>query len=89
MFNSYKPRAVAAVVPPARRTGGPPRAQWRKDVAPTVIAMTAEMRPDELTMRAVGTAWGCWRVLPKGRADILFLVAADLQTRQGEGGGEA
>jgi len=23
-----------------------------------------------------------WRVLPKGRADILFLVAADLQMRQ-------
>jgi len=22
-----------------------------------------------------------WRVLPKGRADILFLVAADLQMR--------
>jgi len=25
-----------------------------------------------------------WRVLPKGRADILFLVASDLQTRQTE-----
>jgi hypothetical protein len=23
-----------------------------------------------------------WRALPKGRADILFLVACDLQTRQ-------
>jgi len=35
------------------------------------------------------TAWGLqhpqvWRVLPKGRSDILFLVASDLQTRQAE-----
>ena len=42
---------------------------------------------DELTMRAVAHRMGLrdpqvWRVLPKGRADILFLVAADLPTRQ-------
>ena len=87
MFNSHKPRAVATVVPPTRRTGGPPLAEWRQDVGPTVIAMAAEMGPDELTMRAVAHRMGLqdpqiWRVLPKGRADILFLVAADLQARQ-------
>jgi len=87
MFNSHKPRAVAAVVPPTRRTGGPPLAQWRRDVAPTVIAMAAEMGPEALTMRAVAHRMGLqdpqvWRVLPKGRADILFLIAAELQTRQ-------
>jgi len=80
-------RAAAAVVPPTRRTGGHPFAEWRQDVAPTVIAMAAEMGPDELTMRAVAHRMGLqdpqiWRVLPKGRADILFLVAVDLQTRQ-------
>jgi len=80
-------RAIAAVVPPTRRTGGHPFAEWRQDVAPTVIAMAAEMGPDELTMRAVAHRMALqdpqiWRVLPKGRADILFLVAADLQTRQ-------
>jgi len=80
-------RAIAAVVPPARRTGGHPFAEWRQDVAPTVITMAAEMGPDELTMRAVAHRMGLqdpqvWRVLPKGRADILFLIAADLQTRQ-------
>jgi len=80
-------RVIAAVVPPARRIGGHPFAEWRQDVAPTVIAMAAEMGPDELTMRAVAHRMGLqdpqvWRVLPKGRADILFLVAADLQTRQ-------
>jgi len=52
-----------------------------------VIAMAAEMGPDDLTMRALAHRMGLqdpqvWRVLPKGRADILFLVAADLQTRQ-------
>ena len=80
-------RAVAAVVPPARRTGGHPLAHWRQDVAPTVIAMAAEMGPDELTMRAVAHRMELqdpqvWRVLPKGRSDILFLVASDLQIRQ-------
>jgi AcrR family transcriptional regulator len=80
-------RAAAAVVPPIRRTGGHPFAEWRQDVAPTVIAMAAEMGPGELTMRAVAHRMGLqdpqvWRVLPKGRADILFLVAADLQMRQ-------
>src|SRR5215469_10833576 len=80
-------RAVAAVVPPTRRTGGHPLAPWRQDVAPTVIAMASEMGPDELTMRAVAHRMGLqdpqiWRVLPGGRADILFLVAADLQLRQ-------
>jgi hypothetical protein len=49
--------------------------------------MAAEMGPDALTMRAVAHRMGLqdpqvWRVLPKGRADILFLVAADLQMRQ-------
>jgi hypothetical protein len=79
--------AMAAVVPPTRRTGGAPLAQWRQDVAPTVIAMAAEMGPDHLTMRAVAHRMGLqdpqvWHVLPKGRSDILFLVAADLQMRQ-------
>jgi hypothetical protein len=49
--------------------------------------MAAEMGPDELTMRAVAQRMGLqdpqiWRVLPKGRSDILFLVAVDLQLRQ-------
>ena len=49
--------------------------------------MAAEMGPDELTMRAVAQRMGLqdpqiWRVLPKGRADILFLVATNLQARQ-------
>jgi hypothetical protein len=49
--------------------------------------MAAEMGPDELTMRAVAHRMGLqdpqvWRVLPKGRVDILFLIAADLQMRQ-------
>lgn len=83
----HQARALAAVVPPTRRTGGHPTAPWRQDVAPTVIAMAAEMGPDELTMRAVAHRMGLqdpqvWRVLPKGRADILFLVAAHLQVRQ-------
>ena len=78
---------MGAVVPPARRTGGHPFAEWRQDVAPTVLAMTAEMGPDELTMRALAHRMGLqdpqvWRVLPRGRSDILFLVAADLQQRQ-------
>jgi hypothetical protein len=78
---------MAAVVPPIRKTGGPPLAAWRKNVAPTVIAMAGEMGPDELTMRAVAHRMGLqdpqiWRVLPRGRSDILFLVACDLQTRQ-------
>jgi hypothetical protein len=49
--------------------------------------MAAEMGPDELTMRAVAQRMGLqdpqvWRALSGGRADILFLVAADLQVRQ-------
>src|SRR3954454_25311233 len=49
--------------------------------------MAAEMAPDELTARAVAQRMGLqdpqiWRALPKGRADILFLVAAHLQHRQ-------
>jgi hypothetical protein len=49
--------------------------------------MAAEMGPDELTMRAVAHRMGLedpqiWRVLSKGRSDILFLVACDLQRRQ-------
>lgn len=83
----HKSRAAASVVAPIRRTGGHPTAPWRQDVAPTVIAMAAEIGPDELTMRAVAHRMGLqdpqvWRVLPRGRADILFLVAADLQMRQ-------
>jgi hypothetical protein len=80
-------RTMAAVVAPARKTGGAPLAKWRQDVAPTVIAMASEMGPDELTARAVAQRMGLqdpqiWRALPKGRADVLFLVAADLQLRQ-------
>jgi AcrR family transcriptional regulator len=89
MPTMQRQRAVNTVVSPTHRTGGAPRAQWRQDVAPTVIAMAAEMGPDELTMRAVAHRMGLqdpqiWRVLPKGRSDILCLVAADLQTRQAE-----
>lgn len=65
---------------------GHPLARWRRNVAPSVIAMAAEMGPDELSMRAVARRMGLqhrvWRVLPKGRANILFLVAANLQTRR-------
>jgi AcrR family transcriptional regulator len=76
-----------ATVPPLRRFGGAPLAKWRHDVIPTIIAMAAEMGPDELTVRAVAQRMGLqdpqiWRALPKGRADILFLVASDLQMRQ-------
>jgi len=51
--------------------------------------MAAEMGPDELTARAVAQRMGLqdpqiWRALPRGRADILFLVACDLQVRQTE-----
>jgi hypothetical protein len=58
-----------------------------QDVAPTVLAMADEMGPDELTARAVARHMGLqdpqiWRALPQGLADILFLVAADLQLRQ-------
>jgi hypothetical protein len=78
---------MTAAVPSTRRTGGHPTARWRQDVAPTVIAMATEMGPDELTMRAVAHRMGLqdpqvWRVSPRGRAHILFLVAADLQMRQ-------
>jgi hypothetical protein len=64
-----------------------PLAKWRQDVAPTVLAMAAEMAPDELTVRAVAQRMGLqepqiWRALSRGRADILFLIAADLQLRQ-------
>ena len=76
-----------AVVAPTRRAGGMPLAKWRQDVAPTVLTMAAEMGPDELTARGVAQRMGLlepqiWRALPRGRADILFLVAADLQLRQ-------
>jgi hypothetical protein len=51
--------------------------------------MAAEMGPDELTARSVALRMGLqdaqiWRALPNGRADILFVVACDLQVRQGE-----
>lgn len=87
MEHTGRQRAAAAVVPPARRTGGHPLARWRQAIAPTVLGMAAEMGPDELTMRAVAHRMGLqdpqiWRVMPKGRADILFLVASDLQRRQ-------
>lgn len=54
-----------------------------------VLALAAEMGPDELTARAVAQRMGLqdpqiWRALPKGRADILFIVACDLQVRQAE-----
>jgi hypothetical protein len=80
---------MTAVIAPARKTGGAPFAKWRQDVAPTVIAMASEMGPDELTARAVARRMGLqdpqiWRALPKGRADVLFLVACDLQVRQTE-----
>lgn len=80
---------MAVAVPPLRKSGGAPFAAWRRDVAPTVIAMAAEMGPDQLTSRALAQRMGLqdpqiWRVLPKGRSDILFLVAADLQMRQAE-----
>jgi hypothetical protein len=80
---------MAAAVPPVRRSGGPPLARWRTEVGPTVLAMAAEMPPDALTTRAVARRMGLqdpqiWRALPGGRADILFLVACDLQMRQAE-----
>jgi hypothetical protein len=64
-----------------------PLAKWRQDVAPTVLAMAATMAPDELTVRAIARRMGLqepqiWRALPRGRGDVLFLVAADLQLRQ-------
>lgn len=70
-----------------RKSGGPPLAKWREDVIPTVIAMAKELGPDELTARSVAQRMGLqdpqiWRALPRGRADILFLVACDLQVRQ-------
>ena len=76
-----------AIVSPMRKRGGAPFAKWRQGVAPTVLAMAAEMGPDELTARAIAERMGLqdpqiWRALPRGRADILFLVAADLQLRQ-------
>src|SRR5262252_2638685 len=82
-------RSMPAVVPPMRKSGGPPLARWRQDVTPTVLAMAAEMGPDELTARAVAQRMGLqdpqiWRALPRGRADILFVVACDLQVRQSE-----
>src|SRR3954471_1871845 len=81
--------AMPSVIPPARKHGGAPLASWRKEVAPTVIAMAAEMGPQELTARAVALRMGLqdaqiWRALPRGRSDILFLVAGELQVRQVE-----
>jgi len=83
----HRTRARAAVVPPMRNSGGAPLAKWRQNVAPTVLAMATEMGPDELTARAIARRMGLqdpqiWRALPRGRADILFLVAADLQLRR-------
>jgi hypothetical protein len=85
----HRTKAQAAVVPPMRKRGGAPFAKWRQNVAPTVLAMAAEMGPDELTARAIAQRMGLqdpqiWRALPGGRADILFLVAADLQLRQSQ-----
>src|SRR3954447_9556503 len=80
-------RTMPTVIPPNRKHGGAPLAAWRKDVVPTVIAMAAEMGPEELTARAVAHRMGLqdaqiWRALPRGRSDILFLVAGDLLIRQ-------
>src|SRR5436309_6816843 len=81
--------AMPSVIAPTAKHGGAPLAAWRKDVVPTVIAMAAEMGPEELTARAVALRMGLqdaqiWRALPRGRSDILFLVAGDLQVRQVE-----
>jgi hypothetical protein len=60
-----------------------PRAKWRQDVAPTVLRMATEMDPEGLTARAVAQRLGLLEAqIWRGRADILFLVAADLQLRQ-------
>ena len=80
---------MPSVIVPTSKHGGAPLAAWRKDVVPTVIAMAAEMGPEELTARAVGQRMGLqdaqiWRALPRGRSDILFLVAGKLQVRQAE-----
>src|SRR3954463_5223903 len=80
---------MPSVIASSRKHGGAPLAAWRKDVVPTVIAMAAEMGPEELTARAVGQRMGLqdaqiWRALPRGRSDILFLVAGNLQGRQAE-----
>src|SRR3954447_17316689 len=83
-YDSHARRpAMPSVIPPARKHGGAPLAAWRKEVAPTVIAM------EELTARAVAQRMGLQdaqicRALPRGRADILFLVAGKLQIRQAE-----
>jgi len=71
-------------LPPWSHPPAGPGAKWRQDVDPTVIAMAGEMGPDELTMRAVAHRMGLqepqvWRVLPKGRSDILLLVAASVE----------
>src|SRR3954470_1859946 len=80
---------MPSVIAPTSKHGGHPLAAWRKDVVPTVIAMAAEMGPEELTARAVAQRMGLqdaqiWRALPRGRSDILFLVACKLQIRQAE-----
>ena len=89
-YGSYAGRhTMPSVIAPTSKHGGAPLAAWRKDVVPTVIAMAAEMGPDELTARAVAHRMGLqdaqiWRALPRGRSDILFLVAGKLQIRQTE-----
>src|SRR4051794_31660622 len=80
---------MPSVIAPTRKRGGAPLASWRKEVVPTVLAMAAEMGPDELTARAVAQRMGLqdaqiWRALPRGRSDILFLVAAKLHIGQSE-----
>src|SRR3954453_8032943 len=80
---------MPSVIASSRKHGGAPLAAWRKHGVPTVIAMAAEMGPEELTARAVGQRMGLqdaqiWRALPRGRSDILFLVAGKLQIRQVE-----
>ena len=76
------------MIAPTRKHGGAPLAAWRKAVAPIVIAMAAEMGPDELTARAVAQRMGLedaqiLRALPRG-ALILFLVAGKPHIRQAE-----
>src|SRR5256885_16299905 len=81
--------AMPSVIAPTAKHGGAPLAAWRKDVVPAVSAMAAEVGPEELTARAVAHRMGLqdaqiWRALPRGRSDILFLVAGKLQIRQTE-----
>jgi hypothetical protein len=86
MSNTQNSRVKAAVVPPIRRTEV---TRWRGGAA-TSRPVSSPWPPKWGQMNSAcarsRAAWGCstrvWRVLPKGRANILFLVAANLQTRR-------